>query len=151
MSAATGKDGEIRTLQRLDIEAFSDAFVAIAADQPGEYWTATHFMHDLPAKWSLSFAVWSSGRPIAYAILSAKGVGHAHLHHFMVSPAHRGSGLGARMAAEMERRVADGGFSRLTLKAALANPRSLDFYRRLGYRRLSDEGDYAFLEKRLAP
>jgi len=151
VSPTAREEGEVRTLRRLDIEAFSDAFVAIAADQPGEYWTKTHFMHDLPAKWSLSFAVWSGGQPIAYAILSAKDAGHAHLHHFMVSSAHRGSGLGARMAAEMERRVVHGGFTRLTLKAALANPRSLDFYRRLGYRRLSDEGDYAYLEKRFAP
>ena len=151
MNPAASQDGEIRTLQRADIERFSDAFVAIAADQPGEYWTKTHFLHDLPAKWSLSFAVWSGGTPIAYAILSAKDAGHAHLHHFMVTPARRGSGLGARMAVEMERRVASGGFSRLTLKAALANSRSLEFYRRLGYRRLDDEGDYAFLEKCLAP
>lgn len=151
MSPAVAQDDDIRTLRRADIEGFSAAFIAIAADQPGEYWTKTHFLHDLPAKWSLSFAVWSGGLPIAYAILSAKNAEHAHLHHFMVAPAHRGAGLGRRMAAEMERRVAAGGFSRLTLKAALANPRSLDFYRRLDYRRLGDEGDYAFLEKRLAP
>lgn len=151
MNSVTNPDGEIRTLQRADIERFPDAFIAIAADQPGEYWTKIHFLHELPAKWGLSFAVWSDGLPIAYAILSAKSAGHAHLHHFMVTPAHRGSGLGARMAAEMERRAVAGGFSRLTMKAALANPRSLNFYQRLGYRRLGDEGDYAVLEKHLAP
>ncbi len=149
MSPRASED-EIRTLQRADIEAFPDAFVAIAADQPGEYWTEAHFMRDLPGKWSLSFVVWSDGLPIAYAILSAKDVGHAHLHHFMVTSAHRGSGLGARMAAEMERRVLDGGFTRLTLKAVRGNSRSLGFYQRLGYRRLADEGDYAVLEKCLA-
>lgn len=151
MSLRASEDHEIRTLQRADIEAFPDAFVAIAADQPGEYWTKAHFMRDLPGKWSLSFAVWSDELPIAYAILSAKDVGHAHLHHFMVISERRGSGLGARMAAEMERRVLDGGFARLTLKAVRGNSRSLDFYQRLGYRRLADEGDYAILEKRLAP
>lgn len=151
MSSHTGEGHGFRTLQRADIETFPDAFVAIAADQPGEYWTKAHFMRDLPGKWSLSFAVWSDGLPIAYAILSAKGMGHAHLHHFMVASTHRGSGLGARMAAEMERRVLDGRFSRLTLKAVRDNARSLGFYERLGYRRLADEGDYAVLEKRLTP
>jgi GNAT superfamily N-acetyltransferase len=145
------KSDEIRTLARAEIEAFPDAFVAIASDQPGEYWTATHFLHDLPGKWSLSFAVWSDGLPVAYAVLSAKGPKHAHLHHFMVTAARRGSGLGARMAVEMERRIRDRGFSRLTLKTVRSNPRSLQFYERLGYHRLADDGDYAVLEKKLMP
>lgn len=145
------RSAEIRTLARTDIAAFPDAFVAIAADQPEEYWTAAHFLRDLPGKWSLSFAVWSDGLPVAYAILSAKGPDHAHLHHFMVNAAYRSSGLGTLMAAEMERRVRSSGFSRLTLKAVRDNARSLQFYARLGYHQLMNDGGYAVLEKHLAP
>lgn len=148
MSAACAGD-EFRTLSRTDFTAFADAFIAVAADQPGEYWTAAHFLRDLPEKWILSFAVWSEGGPIGYAVLSAKAPDRAHLHHFMVAAARRGTGLGTRMAAEMERRARIGGYRRLTLKAERRNAGSLRFYERLGFRRIAEEGDYALLEKHL--
>lgn len=136
-----------RTLSHEQLRANIDAFLRIASDVDGEYWAAEHFLRDLPEKWRLSFAAWSAGRPIAYAILSRKGPDHIHLHHLMVEPNQRGRGLGQCMLTEMERRVSRAAATRLTLKVDRGNERAQRFYRRAHYIEQGRDGAYLVFGK----
>ncbi|MGD9537693.1 MAG: WbqC family protein [Alphaproteobacteria bacterium] len=134
----------------LDAESFLkdvEAFLAIAADVPGEYWTRENFLTPLPEKWPLSFAAYDSATPIAYAVLSRKSPARAHLHHLMVAPSHRGRGLGARMVGEMAARAREAGAAALTLKSTA--PRAEAFYRRHGFFRIGTDNGIALLARRL--
>lgn len=118
-----------------------DAFVSIAADVPGEYWDSEHFLAEKPCKWRLSLAAWADDSPIAYAIISERGAGHAHLHHFMVAAAARGSGLGRDLAMRMIGHTKALGYRRLTLKVAGDNAGAIRFYEPFGFIRETKEDD----------
>jgi GNAT superfamily N-acetyltransferase len=139
----------IRTLQPEQIRRDPQAFLAVAADVPGEYWTAEHLLVELPDKWRLSFAAWIGGRPVAYAVASRKSADRVHLHHLMVAPRHRGSGLGRRMAAELEARTRVFGGRWLTLKVAAVNFGGQRFYRRRGFRLVNADGPFWLFRKEL--
>ena len=124
-------------------------FIAIAADEPGEYWTKENFLVDLPEKWRFSFAVWDRGHLLAYAVISLKSAKHAHLHHFMVRAEFRSEGIGAAMVDEMESRARSANCTTLTLKVAAANERGRKFYESFGYRDQQIDGEYLVLRKTL--
>ena len=46
----------IRTLSADVVRSNLNDLIAVAADVPGEYWTAENFLVELPQKWRLSFA-----------------------------------------------------------------------------------------------
>ena len=115
------------------IQANCQSLLAVAADIPGEYWTKTHFLAELPMKWDLSFVVVNDGLPIAYSVLSRKGDAHSHLHHFMVHRDWRSRSIGPAMLEEIVQRVRTAGLPRLTLKIASENVRGQAFYRRHGF------------------
>jgi ribosomal protein S18 acetylase RimI-like enzyme len=139
-----------RTLHPEHIRGDPQGFLAVAADVPGEYWTAEHFLVELAEKWRLSFAAWIGGRPAGYAVLSRKSPERIHLHHFGVAPDHRRTGLGRRMAAEMEARARRSDSRWLTLKVAAANTGAQRFYRRRGFRLVDAGGSYWLYRKDLA-
>ena len=139
---------EFLTLSVAEIAACEEAFVGIAADVPGEYWTLAHLLRDLPEKWALSFAAWREHDPIGYAILSRKTPGRIHLHHLMIAATQRGKGLGARMVGEIAVRSWSAGADRLTLK--VKSSRARRFYRRHGFTQIGQDGHYAVLERTLA-
>jgi ribosomal protein S18 acetylase RimI-like enzyme len=137
------------TLSREFVRAHIDALIAIGADVAGEYWREDQFLAEFPEKWRLSFAAVQGGAPVAYAVISEKAPGHAHLHHFMVRHDARGGGLGARMVAEMEARVAAHGARRLTLKVREDNADARRFYARHGFRDTRTGHPFRLLEKTL--
>lgn len=147
--ASHGEEPKIRSLSPKDISTFADAFVGIAADQPDEYWHTTHFLLDLPDKWTLSFAAWHGGQPVGYAILSRKSHDAVHLHHFMLAANYRGHGLGPRMLDEMEARARHASAKKLTLKVSTENDRARKFYERAGFVDSGAAAGYRLLEKRL--
>jgi len=123
------------------------AFLAIAADIPGEYWSRENFLRELPEKWNLSFAVFDAGRPVGYAILSRRTDELVHLHHFMIAPKHRGAGFGTRMITEIAARVAAAGAQRISLKTV--SPPAQRFYRRNGFWRVGEDNGYVVMVRRL--
>jgi ribosomal protein S18 acetylase RimI-like enzyme len=141
---------EIRQLARDELAASIAEFVGIAADVAGEYWAAQHFLSDRPRKWELSSAAWQGGTPVGYAIVSERGPGHAHLHHFMLAPAARGCGLGSRLAQFMIELAKGQGYRQLTLKVAADDQRALRFYRRLGFADGRHDGRLLWLSRDLA-
>jgi len=80
-----------------------------------------------------SFCLVSERRPIAFGQLAIKGERHYHLARIIVSPAHRGRGLGEelcrRLLAEARQRHAE----RITLNVFADNRAAIDLYRRLGF------------------
>jgi len=137
----------LRSFTKQDFEAHESDFLAIAADIEDENWTAENFLVDLPGKWELSVTAWSDGRPVAYAVVSRKADDTAHLHHFMVTNAFRGQGLGQRLLVEAERRAEASGCARMTLKVATGNAGARRFYTVLGYAAGEKAGGYVTMVK----
>lgn len=141
-----------RTLTKADIEANGPAFLAIAGDVEGEYWTLEHLLSDRPDKWRLSFAIWEQGQPIAYAILSRPEPARAHLHHMMVRKEYRGRGIGSNMVREAQERAIEADCTSLSLKTWADRQPLLDFYARFGFQHESvTPNGYAVLVKALGP
>lgn len=142
-------DIRIETLSRPTMIAYVAELRKIAADQPDEYWEQEHFLHDLPQKWELSFAVFSRDKLAGYAILSRKDDSSVHLHHFMLGPDSRGLGIGGRMMEEVERRARDAGAATLSLKFRTGNIRVQRFYERCGLQLSGPEAGYRMMTKKL--
>lgn len=143
--------GRVRltTLAAADLRRHMADFLKIAADAPGEYWTSENFLLELPEKWSLSVAAWDAESPVGYAVLSRKAPDQVHLHHFMVAPGRRESGLGKRLLDEVASRARASGAARLTLKVHNENARARRFYVRHGFREAKAMGAYTCLERAL--
>jgi ribosomal protein S18 acetylase RimI-like enzyme len=141
------RSGDFVALTPKQIRAHLDAFLAVAADVPGEYWAEQHFLEERPDKWRLSVSAWKDGHLIGYAIASGREPGRAHLHHFMVHATHRGRGTGAAMLDALERRVRAAGYSCLSLKVEAGNDRAAHFYTRLGFAEYGMDGDYHLFRK----
>lgn len=137
----------IRPLSANLIRAHLPAFIAVAADQRGPHWGEENFLRKLPWKWRLSLVAWHDGIPVGYAVVSRRARGHAHLHHFMIRSDYRDRGLGALLMAEMETRARGLGYCELTLKAQKSSASARRFFCRLGYRPISDDGEYILLGK----
>ena len=142
-------DIEIGPLTAATIEDNIEAILDIASEVPCETWAAAHFLMDLPAKWRLSIAAWAGAVPVAYAIVSEKTPGHAHLHHFMVHRRHRNGGLGARLLDHTEETARDHGCRSLTLKVYEQNHRAQQFYLRHRYAESGHQGEYVIFGRTL--
>ncbi len=109
------------------------ALVGLGRDLAWENWTIENLLIDLPSKWELSFVAVSSAGPVGYGVASRKPDA-VHLHHLIVGPAWRGSGVGR----ELLRRVTAGalavGARDVSLKVHRDNVRAIAFYERLGFR-----------------
>lgn len=139
----------VRRLKPDLLHGHSQAFIGIAGDVAGEYWSLDHFLLDLPDKWNLSLAVFADGdEPLGYAVASRKGQ-HAHLHHLAVRADRRRHGLGKRLLVALEDAARTKGFGRLTLKVADRNTDAQRFYARYGYREVAHDGGYLTLAKEL--
>ncbi len=123
----------VRQLDRAEVVAHLEAFLAVADDVIGEYWDESHFLAERDQKWELSFAAWKNVTPVGYAIISERAPGHAHLHHFMVKAQMRGFGVGQMLAESMISLVSAKGYQKLTLKVESNNHGARQFYRRLGF------------------
>jgi ribosomal protein S18 acetylase RimI-like enzyme len=104
----------------------------MSVDMPWETWTLENLLMELPEKWLRSLVAVEQNRPVGYAIVSKKPDA-VHLHHLIVSPLRRSSGIGARL---LERFIADArrsGSRRVTLKVLDSNDRAMSFYARHGF------------------
>jgi ribosomal protein S18 acetylase RimI-like enzyme len=139
----------IRDFTPSDVYDYESDLLAIAADIPGEYWSRDNFLHELPEKWHLSFAVGIDDRPIAYAILSKKTADIVHLHHFMVAAEYRNRSIGSDMMIEMEKRVGRLNCTQLTLKGEVQNVAAQRFYERHGFCYQGLDGRHRLMHKHL--
>ncbi|WP_309131137.1 WbqC family protein [Brevibacterium sp.] len=111
-------------------------------------WEDEAYAVDLPKKWELSRSAEIDGEIVGYALCSAKE-DTLWLHRLVVSPQHRGSGLGARLLREVELTGRAHGFLKVGLKTPAFNESSYRFYRTQGYHEASSDTEYIHLERAL--
>jgi uncharacterized protein len=120
---------------------------AMVADAPRlmELWTATR-IHFRPWKveWELASVlsrdpglvlVEEADREIAGSVFGTFDGRRGWVNRLAVSPAHQGRGIGARLLAELERRLIAKGCPRVNLLVDTDNDGAIRFYERLGYKR----------------
>ena len=127
------------TLTRGALEANLVQLLALSADVSP--WKEGHFRAELPEKWRLSFYAVDEVL-MGYAVLSQRGANWVHLHQFMVGPAVRGQGVGAKMLDEVKARCA-ADQAKLTLKVSAADEAAQRFYHREGL--TPGEGERGYL------
>lgn len=132
MRQATGAGVAIEPLDRDRAEREADVLLALGADLDWDTWTPENLLGDRPGKWQLSLVAVRDGEPVAYAISSRKD-DDIHLHHIVVAPSMRGSGLGAAMLERLRAAATDAGARRLTLKVYRTNEAAIRFYEREGF------------------
>ena len=102
---------------------------------------------------------YSGGEAVGMALLIESFSSHAakpvwNLHDMVVHASQRGSGIGARLLADMERRARERGYCKLTLEVLENNHRAQAVYRKAGWSgySLADEmGTALFWQKKLDP
>ncbi len=77
-------------------------------------------------------AAYEGGRMVGCLLLSDRGDGTVQMRQVAVTPKRQGTGIGARMVAESERKAKELGFTRMILHA---RDTAVPFYEKLGYDR----------------
>src|SRR5262245_51939906 len=120
----TPGDHRIEALTRDLAVRHGRAMLALGADMEWESWTMENLLREMPHKWTLSLIALSAELPVGYAIVSRKPES-VHLHHLMVGPQERGSGLGSRLLERIVIRARADGAQAVTLKVIETNPRAI--------------------------
>ena len=115
--------------------------VAMGADMEWETWTPENLLSDLPGKFELSQVAFDGETPAGYLIASLRD-NLVHIHHIVISPAHRGQGIGSRLLRTAARLARDRyGLDTARLKVHRTNPRAISLYERLGFQLVSQTGE----------
>lgn len=97
-------------------------------------WTAAHFEADVGS--ARRVFVWEAdGRPVAFAVLQV-AADEAHLHNFMVHPAHRRKGLGSMLLQKVMIEARDSGAAVFVLDVDAANRPAITMYLKAGFQTL---------------
>ena len=105
----------------------------LAADQSWLKWSDDSYLFELPEKWHLSrLARGPDGNILGYALCSRKD-DSLWLHRLVVSPHHRGQGIGQKIVDELEKVAVKNSLNAVSLKTPEDNNGALRFYHRLGF------------------
>lgn len=83
----------------------------------------------------LHFGLFDEGDLVACAIAVVLSATEAKIRQMAVDPAHRGTGCGRRVIAELEQRLIAAGVSRFSMHARMS---AVGFYEKLGYQRTGE-------------
>lgn len=125
--AESGTVVEVLTQDRA--EQLADELLAMTADVPWDDWDRGNLLSPRPEKWDLSLLAVDSGMPVGWAIAS-RTTASVHLHHLVVAPERRGSGVGAALVRHLVEKSKP---TSTTLKVHPDNDGAVRFYRRLGF------------------
>lgn len=127
-----------------------DRMMQIAAETPGECWTESQFLMELPKKWKCSLALLHRGQVIGYLLASYKGaINSIHIHKLIVDYQFRSQGLGEKLVHALFQKVAEVQIPKITLKVAQTNNGAIRFYTRLKFQHVSEEGAWYWMERRM--
>lgn len=128
MTAGSGTIA-VEVLTRARAEKLTDELLTMTADVSWDDWNRENLLAPRPQKWELSLLAVDGSAPVGWAVASRTG-GTVHLHHLVVAPQHRSSGVGTvlvRHLLEASRPLP------VTLKVHPENEAGIRFYRRLGF------------------
>jgi GNAT superfamily N-acetyltransferase len=129
VTTAAQRELVIEPLTREHAARNAEELLRLGRDLDWDDWTAEHLLADRPGKWDLSLVAQRGREPVAYAIASRKG-GDVHLHHIVVAPAFRNTGVGRVLIDRLRLLASAAGAVRITLKVYRDNPDAIRFYER---------------------
>jgi ribosomal protein S18 acetylase RimI-like enzyme len=136
---------EIKNLTKEFLQEHIDEFLKVVSNESEFYWTEENLLCELPGKWEYSYYVAKEQRVIGYAICSKKIEGYVHLHHFMISESFQSKGLGKILLVNLQKNIMIKKQKGLTLRVQPENIRAIQFYLKLGFRKVKEELDGDFL------
>lgn len=124
----------VRQLSKSFLAGHIVQFIGIIENIPGEYWSESHFLSELPGKFLYScYAAEAKGDISGYIIASQPEKGHLHIHKFMVAEPLRGKRIGEKMLEFFEKNALENNQNKITLKVGENNEGAIRFYKRLGF------------------
>ena len=123
----------IRTLT-LDLATeLAPKLLAMSEGLEWENWTAENLLRKLPGKWELSHVAFDGETPAGY-IIGSRRDGLLHIHHVIVSPGHRGGGIGRKLLQHAAKTAQESeGMDTVRLKVHRSNTGAIRLYQRLGF------------------
>lgn len=139
-------DKYIDGLLQLDAK-ISDELGRVFGNDP---WNAANFSKDLKRKWEFSrMALVKSDEKLCGFIISSEQLPREiHIHRFAVHSQCRNMGIGNALITEIDAIVRQQGFKRITVEVNCHNERTIAFYKKHGYERMSGSELSSYAEKR---
>jgi ribosomal-protein-alanine N-acetyltransferase len=119
-------------LTKINISQYIDAMIEMSAQLKDDYWTAEHYLTELPKKWKLSFVVIKNERLAGFMIVSDKGEAH-HLHRIVVSKSFQKKGIGKTLLSKLKEDAIRDCKKELTLKVHSTNTEAIKLYEKIGF------------------
>jgi ribosomal-protein-alanine N-acetyltransferase len=111
---------------------------------PGIAYSRSELRAFLSRKGAETIVAERDGRVVAFVLGWRRNRTEGHVITLDVAATVRRQGLGRRLLSEVERRFREAGVTRVQLETAVANRTAIEFYERLGYRRVARlEGYYS--------
>jgi len=123
----------IKKLTRPVLTGNMDQFIDILKDVPGEYWSADHFLMDLPGKFHSSCCAFIGDKLAGYIISSFRDSSTVHIHKFMIVSNLRGKKVGHELLLYFEDLARGNSISIVTLKVQEDNTDAIKFYKNNGF------------------
>lgn len=108
-------------------------FLSIDKNTPGEIWTATHFLFELPGKWDFSFFASCAEKPVTGFIIASVKENAVHIHRLAVDEVFRLYGVGKGLVEEVKAKAYNQQKKYITLKVAHDNISAINFYLKLNF------------------
>ena len=115
---------------------------------PDDPWTADNFLMDLDFKWKFSFIALQNDDIIGFLICSMKEK-VLHIHRIAVLPEHQRNKIGWTLIQNLYTVCHNRHISKITLKVKDTNLPALEFYKGLGFKKLSKDGSRYLFEKKI--
>lgn len=131
------------------LQEYMQYLVNIDANTLGEAWTADNFTSELPGKWDFSFFSMSDYKKISGFLIASRKKESIHIHRLVVAKDFQAKGIGKQLVEAILRKTTLGKLNRVTLKVSRNNVPAISFYKKLGFRVYTDEGDNHCMEIKL--
>ncbi len=126
---------------------YIDKMIKMSAQLEGDYWTAEHYLSELPEKWNLSYVALENNELIGFMIVSDKGGAH-HLHRIVIDQGHQKKGAGKELLFKLIANAKKSKKKDVTLKVHHTNFSAIEIYKHFGFTEVERSGEN-YLYKRI--
>lgn len=114
------------------IQKHYESLRKISSRIPDDYWELSHYLKDMPLKWSLSYILMCNDEPAAFIIASSKE-DLIHINRIAVSENFQNSGLGSLLLDKIVEQLKHYQKKGISLKVGIRNIKAINWYFNKGF------------------